>query len=109
MAMSDSLSRVSAPDIAPGKFASRTMAEPQAGRNERRKLDALTGAAVAFFLLAVGFTAWVALHSSPVLLATLMLLAGLTGVACLGLFALRSQAEPAADAELSPERLLGAL
>lgn len=85
------------------------MAEARSSKGERRKLDALTGAAVGFFLLAVGFTAWVAMHSSPVLLATLMLLAGLAGVACLGLFVLRGSAEPAADPELAPEKLIEAL
>jgi two-component system cell cycle sensor histidine kinase/response regulator CckA len=85
------------------------MAETQSLKVERRRFDALTGAAVAFFLLAVGFTAWVALHSSPVLLATLMLLAGLAGVACLGLFVLRGSVEPAGDAELPLEQLIEAL
>jgi two-component system cell cycle sensor histidine kinase/response regulator CckA len=85
------------------------MAEPQPRTGERRRLDVLTTAAVGFFLVAVGFTAWVAMHSSPVLLATLMLLAGLAGVACLGLFVLRGSSEPAAEAELPPERLIEAL
>ncbi|WP_436015355.1 cell cycle histidine kinase CckA [Phenylobacterium sp. LjRoot219] len=85
------------------------MAEPKSNSSKRRRSDALTAAAVGFFLLAVGFTAWVAMHSSPVLLATLMLLAGLAGVACLGLFVLRGSAEPAADPELAPERLIEAL
>src|SRR6185369_3369296 len=86
-----------------------TMAQTKSPLGERRRFDVLTSAALAFFLLAVGFTAWVAMHSSPVLLATLMLLAGLTGVACLGLFVLRGSVEPAADAELAPERLIEAL
>jgi len=85
------------------------MAQTKSPLGERRRFDVLTSAALAFFLLAVGFTAWVAMHSSPVLLATLMLLAGLTGVACLGLFVLRGSVEPAADAELAPERLIEAL
>jgi len=85
------------------------MAQTKSPVGERRRFDVLTSAALAFFLLAVGFTAWVAMHSSPVLLATLMLLAGLTGVACLGLFVLRGSVEPAADAELAPERLIEAL
>src|SRR5437763_1596137 len=95
--MTESLGRIDGPGFSRGDFASGTMAEPQSSKGERRKLDALTSAAVGFFLLAVGFTAWVAMHSSPVLLATLMLLAGLTGVACLGLFVLRGASEPAAD------------
>ena len=52
-------------------------------RRKRRRADRLRR--VGFFMLAVGFTGWVAMHSSPGLLATLMLLAGLAGVACLGL------------------------
>src|SRR6516165_10257752 len=107
--MSDSQGRVDGPELAQGLFASRTMAEPHSNRGERRRLDALTGAAVGFFLIAVGFTAWVALHSSPVLFATLLLLAGLTGVACLGLFVLRGSSEPAAEPELAPEQLIEAL
>jgi two-component system cell cycle sensor histidine kinase/response regulator CckA len=90
----------------------RSSTGPEPGHQPRRELrgaDFLMSAAVAFFLLAVGFTAWVALHSSPVLLATLMLLAGLAGVACLGLFVLRGSGEPHAEGELSPERLVAAL
>ena len=78
-------------------------------RRRDRRADAMTAAAIGFFLLAVGFTGWVALHSSPVLLATLMLLAGLAGVACLGLFVLRGSGEPAPEADTPPDQLLEAL
>jgi two-component system cell cycle sensor histidine kinase/response regulator CckA len=107
--MTESLGRIGGPGISQGDFAGATMAKTQSTKGGRRRPDALTSAAVGFFMLAVGFTAWVALHSSPVLLATLMLLAGLAGVACLGLFVLRGSPEPAAGAELAPERLLEAL
>jgi two-component system cell cycle sensor histidine kinase/response regulator CckA len=107
--MTESLGRIGEPGFSQGDFAGATMVETRSTRGDRRKLDALTSAAVGFFMLAVGFTAWVAMHSSPVLLATLMLLAGLTGVACLGLFVLRGSAEPATDAETGPERLIEAL
>ncbi|HKR88944.1 MAG TPA: hypothetical protein VJS38_12305, partial [Phenylobacterium sp.] len=107
--MTESLGRQGGPGFSQGGGASATMAGPQSSRGERRKLDVLTGAAVGFFLLAVGFTAWVALHSSQNLLATLMLLAGLTGVTCLGLIVMRGAPEHAADPELSPERLIEAL
>src|SRR6516165_4466355 len=107
--MSDSMGRVDGPGTTQGKSASRTMADTPSVVAERRRIDALTSAAIGFFLLAVGFTAWVALRSSPVFLATLMLLAGLAGIACLGLFVLRGSAEPASDPELAPERLLEAL
>jgi two-component system cell cycle sensor histidine kinase/response regulator CckA len=90
-------------------MAGTTMAKSVSARSERRKVDALTGAAVGFFMLAVGFTAWVALRSSPQMTATLLLLAGLAGVACLGLFVLRSAYEPAADPELTAEGLVAAL
>jgi two-component system cell cycle sensor histidine kinase/response regulator CckA len=107
--MIDSMAAGSGPAMTQGKSASRTTAEPPAVAGGRRRIDALTSAAVGFFLVAVGFTAWVAMHSSPVLLATLMLLTGLAGVACLGLFVLRGSAEPAGDLEQSPERLIEAL
>jgi len=80
---------------------------PAAGA--RRGAEILTAAAVTFFLLAVAFTAWVAMHASPVLLATLMLLAGLAGVACLGLFVLRGSSEPHAEGELSADQVVAAL
>jgi len=94
--------------------ASRPMAKSRSHNGSKeasasQRVDVLTSAAVAFFLLAVGFTAWVALHASPVLLATLMLLAGLTGVACLGLFVLRGSGDPDPEGEFSPERLVEAL
>jgi DsbC/DsbD-like thiol-disulfide interchange protein len=46
---------------------------------------------VVFFLAAVGFAAVPAINAGPETLAGLMLLIGLAGVACLGLFALRGQ------------------
>ena len=107
--MTESLGRIDGPGFSQEDFASGTMAEPQSSKGERRKPDALTGAALGFFMLAVGFTAWVAMHSSPSLLATLMLLAGLTGVTCLGLLMLRGSPETVADPELAPERLVEAL
>ena len=85
------------------------MAKSMSAKSERRKVDALTGAAVGFFMLAVAFTAWVALRSSPQMTATLLLLAGLAGVACLGLFVLRSAYEPAGDPEFTAEGLVEAL
>jgi len=107
--MTESVGRMRAPGFAQEVIASETMPGPKSAKGERHKVDALTSAAVGFFLLAVGFTGWVALRSSAQLTAMLLLLSGLAGVACLGLFVLRSAAEPAAEPELSPERLLEAL
>src|ERR1700741_3785433 len=104
--MTESLGRIGGPGFSQGDLAGGTMAEAQSSRSERRKLDVLTSAAVGFFLLAVGFTAWVAMHSLPLLLPPLMVVVGLAGVACLALLVLRGSAEPAADPELPPERLL---
>ncbi len=76
----------------------------------RRKLDPFTGAAVLFFLAAVGFAAVPALRSGPETLASLMLLIGLAGVACLGLFVLRGSPEAgAAEADAASEAFLEAL
>jgi len=111
--MTESLGRIDGRGFSQGGAASAAMAGPQSTppstRGERRKLDVLTRAAVGFFLLAVGFTAWVAVHSSQNQLATLMLLAGITGVACLGLFVMRASPEHVADPDLAAERLIEAL
>ena len=76
---------------------------------KRGRFDLLTAAAVVFFLVAVAFAAVPAINSGAETLAGLMLLIGLAGVACLGLFVMRGSAEPAADTESSPERLIEAL
>ncbi|WP_395670922.1 cell cycle histidine kinase CckA [Phenylobacterium sp.] len=78
-------------------------------RSKRRRGDLLTTAAVAFFLLAVAFAAAPALNAGPATLAGLMLLIGLAGVACLGLFGLRGAGQPVAEAQPGPEKLLAAL
>jgi len=86
----------------------RRMAEPT--RNgARRRFDLLTASAVLFFLLAVGFAAAPAINAGPATLAGLLLLVGLAGVACLGLFALRGTGEAAPEAEPVGERLVEAL
>jgi two-component system cell cycle sensor histidine kinase/response regulator CckA len=76
---------------------------------KRGRFDLLTAAAVVFFLAAVAFAAVPAINSGAETLAGLMLLIGLAGVACLGLFVMRGSAEPATDTESSPERLIEAL
>ncbi len=85
------------------------MAEPTSQPGARRRLDPLTVAAVVFFLLAVGFAAAPALSAGPATLAGLMLLIGLGGVACLGLFVLRSAAEAPVESEPAFDRLIEAL
>jgi two-component system cell cycle sensor histidine kinase/response regulator CckA len=78
-------------------------------RPKRRRFDLLTAAAVVFFLLAVVFAAAPALSAGPATLAGLLLLIGLAGVACLGLFALRGSADPTVEPQPGPEKLLAAL
>ncbi|HEY8616880.1 cell cycle histidine kinase CckA [Phenylobacterium sp.] len=76
---------------------------------KRRGFDPLTAAAVAFFLLAVALAATPALNAGPATLAGLLLLIGLAGVACLGLFVLRSAVDPTAEAEPAADKLIEAL
>jgi two-component system cell cycle sensor histidine kinase/response regulator CckA len=95
------------------------MAEPATRRPPRKaRLDVLKAAAVVFFLAAVGFaaapainafTAMPSLTAAPETLAGLMLLFGLAGVACLGLFVLRGSAEPEPEYAPTPEKLIEAL
>jgi two-component system cell cycle sensor histidine kinase/response regulator CckA len=107
--MSESAAAVARNPVPGLKELSPAMAELRSAKGARRRIDPLTAAAVVFFLLAVGFTAWVALNASPVMLATLMLLAGLAGVACLGLFVLRGSQEVVVSDEPGPEKLIEAL
>ncbi|MDP1616897.1 cell cycle histidine kinase CckA [Phenylobacterium sp.] len=85
------------------------MAETPQSPAPARRFDPLTAVAVVFFLMAVAFAAAPAINAGPATLAGLLLLVGLAGVACLGLFVLRSTLEPAADAEPGAERLVEAL
>ncbi|MDO8410022.1 MAG: response regulator [Phenylobacterium sp.] len=85
------------------------MAETPQSPAPARRFDPLTAVAVVFFLMAVAFAAAPAINAGPATLAGLMLLVGLAGVACLGLFVLRSTLEPAAEVEPGAERLVEAL
>jgi two-component system cell cycle sensor histidine kinase/response regulator CckA len=85
------------------------MAETPQSPAPARRFDPLTAVAVLFFLMAVAFAAAPAINAGPATLAGLMLLVGLAGVACLGLFVLRSTLEPAAEVEPGAERLVEAL
>ena len=88
---------------------SLAMAEPPSDTGAKRRFDPLTAAAVVFFLLAVMFAAAPAVNAGPATLAGLLLLIGLAGVCCLGLFVLRGSAEPVADAETGIDKLIQAL
>src|SRR6185312_17292740 len=92
----------------------QAMAEPQVRKarpTSRRggRFDPLTAAAVVFFLMAVAFAAAPAMNAGPTTLAGLLLLIGLAGVACLGLFVLRGSAEGPGEAEPGAEQLVDAL
>jgi len=85
------------------------MAEPSSIEGARRRFDPLIAAAVVFFLAAVGFAAAPALNAGPTTLAGMMLLIGLAGVACLGLFVLRGANDAPHESEPGAERLIEAL
>ncbi len=75
----------------------------------RRRFDLLTVFAALCFVAAVGFAAVPAIDAGASTRAGLMLLIGLAGVACLGLFALRNSAAPAPAAEPGADQLIDAL
>src|SRR4051794_24846897 len=85
------------------------MAEPKVRKARIGRAEPLTAAAVFFFLMAVAFAAAPAMNAGPTTLAGLLLLIGLAGVACLGLFVLRGSLEPAGEADPGAERLIDAL
>jgi two-component system cell cycle sensor histidine kinase/response regulator CckA len=88
---------------------SQAMAEPQVRKVRKGRFEPLTAAAVVFFLMAVVFAAAPAMNAGPATLAGLMLLIGLAGVACLGLFVLRGAADPGAEPQPGAEILVDAL
>ena len=86
------------------------MAEPKASKVRKGLIDPLIGAAVLFFfLMAVVFASAPAINAGPTTLAGLLLLIGLGGVTCLGLFALRGTSDAPAEDEAGAERLIDAL
>lgn len=88
----------------------RPMAKPKTQDRAARRFDPMTALAVLCFLAAVGFAAVPAFHAGPATRAGVMLLVGLFGVACLGLFALRSSTEtPAVAGEPGADKLVDAL
>ncbi|MFI4950612.1 MAG: hypothetical protein ACHP7A_06200, partial [Caulobacterales bacterium] len=91
--MSDSAgARVRNPSRTRKEALSLAMAEPEVRKARKGRFDPLTAAAVVFFLMAVAFAAAPAMNAGPTTLAGLLLLIGLAGVACLGLFVLRGSA-----------------
>jgi two-component system cell cycle sensor histidine kinase/response regulator CckA len=85
------------------------MAEMKSQERAGRLVDPMTVLAVLCFLAAVGFAAVPAFHAGPATRAGIMLLIGLFGVACLGLFALRSSTEQAPMGEGGADRVVDAL
>ncbi len=88
------------------KVPSTAMAEPSP---KARKVDPLVALAVFFFLLAVGFAFAPALNGRPDTLAFVLLIVGLAGVCCLGIFVLRGPVEEPAESEAGTEAFLAAL
>jgi two-component system cell cycle sensor histidine kinase/response regulator CckA len=86
----------------------RPMAKSKSQERARR-FDPITGLAVLCFLAAVGFAAVPAFNAGPATRAGVMLLIGLFGVACLGLFALRSSTETVAASEPGADQMVEAL
>jgi two-component system cell cycle sensor histidine kinase/response regulator CckA len=84
------------------------MAEPQV-RKVRKGFEPLIAGAVVFFVIAVVLAAAPALNAGPTTAAGLLLLIGLAGVACLGLFVLRGSTETPAETQPGAEQLVDAL
>jgi two-component system cell cycle sensor histidine kinase/response regulator CckA len=97
------------PSRAEQEAPSLAMAEPQVRKGPLGRFEPLTAGAVVFFLMAVAFAAAPAINAGPTTLAGLLLLIGLAGVACLGLFVLRDSAEPPAETEPGAEQMVDAL
>jgi len=82
------------------------MAEPP---SKIRKMDMFTAFAVLFFLLAVIFAGAPLLNAPFEALGSSLLLIGLAGVACIGLFVLRGAPEAPPEVEAGAEAFLSAL
>jgi two-component system cell cycle sensor histidine kinase/response regulator CckA len=88
---------------------SLAMAEPQVRNARKGRFEPLTAAAVVFFLMAVVFAGAPAVNAGLTTAAGLLLLIGLAGVACLGLFVLRGSADAPTEAQPGAELLVDAL
>ncbi|WP_293676329.1 cell cycle histidine kinase CckA [uncultured Phenylobacterium sp.] len=82
------------------------MAEPV---SKTRKMDPFIALAVLFFLLAVALAMAPALNAGVETLAGALLLVGVAGMACIGLFVLRGPGDEPAETEVGPEAFLAAL
>ncbi|WP_293457901.1 cell cycle histidine kinase CckA [Phenylobacterium sp.] len=82
------------------------MAEPP---SKTRKVDPFVALAVLFFVLAVVFAGAPLANAGPETLAGALLLVGLAGVCCLGVFVLRGPSEEPAETEAGAEAFLSAL
>jgi two-component system cell cycle sensor histidine kinase/response regulator CckA len=110
MHVTDSLGAIAqGPLRAQQEAPSLAMAEPQVRKGRKGWFEPLTAAAVVFFLMAVAFAAAPAMNAGPTTLAGLLLLIGLAGVACLGLFVLRGSADTPVEVEPGAEQLVDAL
>ena len=85
------------------------MAEPKARKARKGPFEPLTAAAVVFFLMAVVFAGAPLMNAGPTTVAGMLLLIGLAGVACLGLFVLRGSTETPVESDVGAERLIDAL
>ncbi|MGZ6018290.1 MAG: cell cycle histidine kinase CckA [Phenylobacterium sp.] len=85
------------------------MAEPQVRKGRKGGFDLLLAGAVVFFLMAVVFAAAPMINAGPSTVAGLLLLVGLAGVACLGLFVLRGSGDAPAENQPGAELLVDAL
>jgi two-component system cell cycle sensor histidine kinase/response regulator CckA len=86
--------------------ASLAMAAPP---SKPRRVDPFIALAVLFFLLAVAFAAAPLANAGPETLAGALLLIGLAGVCCLGVFVLRGPVEEPPEFEAGAEAFLAAL
>ena len=88
---------------------SQAMAEPKVRKTRKGRFDLLLAGAVVFFLMAVVFAAAPMMNAGPSTLAGLLLLIGLAGVACLGLFVLRGSSDSPGETQPGAEVLVDAL
>jgi two-component system cell cycle sensor histidine kinase/response regulator CckA len=86
--------------------ATLAMAAPP---SKTRKVDPFIALAVLFFVLAVAFAGAPLANEGPETLAGALLLIGLAGVCCLGVFVLRGPVEEPAELEAGAEAFLSAL
>ena len=97
------------PEAVAKEALSQAMAEPQVRKGRKSGFDLLLAGAVVFFLLAVVFAAAPMINAGPSTVAGLLLLVGLAGVACLGLFVLRGTTDAPSENQPGAELIVDAL